>query len=170
MMSGVTNDGMVQIPAGRFAMGSADFYPEERPVHDVEVGAFRIDAHPVTVREFRRFVKATGYVTVAERPLDPDQYPDADPALLVPGSLVFRGARGPVDLSDNRNWWQWMPGACWHRPEGPGTDTYTRGRHPVTHVAYDDAAAYAAWAGKDSSTTTLDRQRVTVTAITWSAR
>jgi formylglycine-generating enzyme required for sulfatase activity len=141
-------DGMAWVPGGEFLMGSEDFYPEERPVRRVAVDGFFIDERPVTVRDFRRFVRETGHVTVAEQPPDPAMYPDADPSLLVPGSLVFRGARGPVDLDDNRNWWQWMPGACWHRPEGPGTDTYTRGRHPVTHVAYDDAAAYAAWAGK----------------------
>jgi formylglycine-generating enzyme len=141
-------DGMAWIPPGRFAMGSEDFYPEERPVHDVDVDGFWIDERPVTVREFRRFVKDTGHVTVAERPLDPDAYPDADPELLVPGSLVFHRSRGPVDLRDYRNWWSYVPGACWHRPEGPGSDTYTRGRHPVTHVAHEDAAAYAEWAGK----------------------
>jgi formylglycine-generating enzyme len=141
-------DGMAWIPPGRFAMGSEAFYPEERPVHDVEVDGFWIDERPVTVREFRRFVKETGYVTVAERPLDPVAYPDADPSLLVPGSLVFRPTRGPVDLRDYRNWWSYVPGACWHRPEGPGSDTYTRGRHPVTHVTHEDAAAYAEWAGK----------------------
>jgi formylglycine-generating enzyme len=139
---------MVRIPAGRFAMGSEDFYPEERPVHEVDVDGFWIDERPVTVREFRRFVKETGYVTVAERPLDPEQYPDAEPALLVPGSLVFHPTRGPVDLRDYRNWWRYVPGACWHRPEGPGSDTYTRAGHPVTHVAHEDAAAYAEWAGK----------------------
>ena len=141
-------EGMARIPAGTVRMGSADFYPEERPVRDVEVGAFWADPAPVTVREFRRFVKETGYVTVAERPLDPADYPDADPSLLVPGSLVFTPTRGPVALDDVRSWWRYVPGACWHRPEGPGSDTYTRGRHPVTHIAHEDAAAYAAWAGK----------------------
>ena len=93
-------------------------------------------------------MKATGYVTVAERPLDPADYPDADPAALVPGSLVFHPTRGPVDLDDVRNWWSYVPGATWQRPEGPASDTYTRGRHPVTHIACEDAEAYAAWAGK----------------------
>ena len=93
-------------------------------------------------------MRATGYVTVAERPLDPADYPDADPSLLVPGSLVFTPTRGPVALDDVRSWWRYVPGACWDRPEGPGSDTYTRGRHPVTHIAHEDAAAYAAWAGK----------------------
>ena len=91
---------MTRIPGGTFLMGSADFYPEERPVHRVSIDGFWMDSRPVTVEEFRRFVKSTGYVTVAERPLDPAEYPDADPALLVPGSLVFRRTDGPVDLRD----------------------------------------------------------------------
>jgi len=94
--------GMTWIPGGAFAMGSDAFYPEERPVRRVEVEGFWIDRHPVTVAQFGRFVAETGYVTVAERPLDPADYPDADPADLVPGSLVFRKTRGPVDLGDVR--------------------------------------------------------------------
>jgi formylglycine-generating enzyme len=133
-------------------MGSARFYPEERPVHRASVPGFWMDTHPVTVEEFRRFVKATGHVTVAERPPERDDYPDADPDLLVPGSLVFRRAAGPVDLRDYRNWWAYVPGACWRHPEGPGSDCRRRERHPVTHVAYPDAQAYAAWAGKELPT------------------
>jgi len=140
--------GMMLVPGGTFAMGSDAFYPEERPVHRVTVDAFWMDRAPVTVAEFRRFVKATGYVTVAERPLDPVDYPDADPDLLVPGSLVFHPTRGPVDLRDVSHWWHYVPGTRWDRPEGPGTDTYTRARHPVVHVACEDAEAYASWAGK----------------------
>src|SRR3954451_9429157 len=136
---------MNRIPGGSFAMGSEDFYPEEAPVRRVEEERLWIDERPVTVRQFRRFVRQTGCLTVAEPPLDPGLYPDADPALLQPGSLVFRPARAPVDLSDYRNWWRYTPGASWERPEGPGSDTYTRGRHPVTQVAYEDAEAYAAW-------------------------
>ena len=139
---------MTRVDGGSFLMGSEDFYPEEGPVRRVEVEGFWIDEHPVTVAEFRRFVKATGYVTVAERPLDPADYPDAEPSALVPGALVFRPSRGPVDLRDFRNWWAYVPGTTWQRPEGPASDTYTRGRHPVTQVAYEDAQAYAAWAGK----------------------
>ena len=136
---------MTWIPGGTFRMGSADFYPEERPVHRVTVDGFWMDRHPVTVKEFERFVTATGYVTVAERPLVRADYPDADPDLLVPGSLVFQPTQGPVDLSDYRNWWAYVPGACWGRPQGPGTGGRARGSHPVTHVAYEDAEAYAAW-------------------------
>jgi sulfatase modifying factor 1 len=139
---------MAWVPGGSFRMGSEEFYPEERPVRDVDVEGFWIDEHPVTVAEFRRFVKATGHVTVAERAPDRADYPDADSHLLVPGSLVFRPSRGPVDLRDVRNWWAYVPGACWRRPEGAASDVYTRARHPVVHVAYEDAEAFAAWAGK----------------------
>ena len=129
-------------------MGSADFYPEEAPARRVEVEGFWIDERPVTVAEFRRFVKATGHVTVAERAPEPADFPDADRAMLVPGSLVFHPTRGPVDLRDFHSWWSYVPGAFWQRPEGPCSDVYTRARHPVTQIAYDDALAYAAWAGK----------------------
>jgi len=135
---------MTWIPGGTFAMGSGAFYPEERPVHPVTVDGFWMDERLVTVAEYRRFVTATGYETVAQRPLDPADYPDADPALLGPGSLVFQPTTGPVDLRDYRNWWAYVPGADWRHPFGPGSDCRGRERHPVTHVAYEDAAAYAA--------------------------
>jgi sulfatase modifying factor 1 len=141
-------DDMVELSGGSFLMGSDRFYPEERPVRRVRVEPFAIDTRPVTVAEFRRFVKATGHVTVAEQAPDPADFPDADPGQLVPGSLVFRATRGPVDLRDFRNWWSYKPGVTWRAPEGPGSNTYERARHPVTHVAYEDARAYAAWAGK----------------------
>ena len=143
---------MTWVPGGTFQMGSADFYPEERPVRTVAVDGFWMDEHPVTVAEFRRFVRETGYVTVAERPLDPAQYPDADPALLVPGSLVFYPTHGPVDLRDVSRWWRYTPGAYWRRPRGPGSTLQGMDRHPVTHVAAADADAYAAWAGKELPT------------------
>src|SRR3954451_23080493 len=141
-------EGMAWIPAGSFLMGSDDFYPEEAPARGVELEGFWIDERPVTVADFRRFVKATGHVTVAERAPDAADFPDADPKQLVPGSLVFHPSRGPVDLRDFRNWWSYRPGAAWRAPEGPGSNTYERARHPVTHIAYEDAQAYAAWAGK----------------------
>lgn len=110
------------VSPGTFAMGSEEFYPEERPVHRVEFDGFWVDEHPVTVADLRGFVKATGYVTWAERKPDPEVYPDADPALLAPGSLVFRATSGPVDLRDVRNWWEWTPVAFWRRPEGPASN------------------------------------------------
>jgi hypothetical protein len=134
---------MLWVPGGSFRMGSADFYPEERPVHRVTVDGYWIDVHPVTVAGFRRFVKATGHVTSAETAPDPADYPGADPELLVPGSLVFQPTSGPVALNDFRNWWAWVPGADWRHPEGPGSTLDGRQRHPVTHVAYADALAAA---------------------------
>ena len=104
------------------------------------------------MRQFRRFVKATGYVTLAERPLDPADYPEADPELLVPGALVFHRTRGPVDLDEYRNWWSYVPGASWRHPEGPDSDLNGRERHPVTHVAWEDVEAFAAWIGKELPT------------------
>ena len=144
--------GMAWIPEGEFLMGSEDFYPEERPVHRVAVDGFWIDEHPITVAQFRRFVKATGYVTWAEKAPDPADYPDAMPELLVPGSIVFTGSTGPVDLSDSQSWWSWIPGAQWRHPEGPESTLHGRERHPVTHIAHRDASAYAAWAGKELPT------------------
>ncbi len=151
--TGTTNTkNMAWIPGGSFLMGSEEFYAEERPVHEVAVNGFWIDERQVTVAEFRRFVKATGYVTVAERPLDPVDYPDADPTMLVPGSLVFHRTRGPVNLNDYRNWWAYVPGASWRHPEGPGSTLDGRDRHPITHVTAEDAEAYAAWVGKELPT------------------
>ena len=102
----------------------------------------------MTNTEFSKFVRKTGYVTVAERDLNPADYPGAPPENLVPGALVFHMTPGPVNLSDYSQWWRWTPGACWKHPEGPGSSIDSRPDHPVVHVAYEDAAAYAAWAGK----------------------
>ena len=143
---------MAWIPDGTFVMGSEDFYPEERPLRTVEVRGFWMDERPVCLAEFARFIQETGYETVAERSLDAARYPDVDPALLVPGSLVFRKAAGPVDLSDVRNWWAYVPGARWDRPEGPNSDVEGRQEHPVTQVALEDAQAYAIWAEKELPT------------------
>ncbi len=143
---------MVELPAGRFRMGSDRFYPEERPEREVSVDGFWIDRHPVTVAEFRRFVKATDHVTWAEHAPVADDYPDAAPELLVPGSLVFLKTSGPVDLHDHLNWWRWAPGADWRHPDGPESTVGGRERHPVTHVSHGDAVAYAEWAGKSLPT------------------
>jgi formylglycine-generating enzyme required for sulfatase activity len=143
---------MVELPGGTFRMGSDRFYPEERPVRETHVEAFAIDPHPVTVEEFGRFVEATGYVTWAEKPAKRRRLPGCRPSRLVPGSLVFQKTAGPVDLRDFRNWWAWTPDADWRHPEGPGSDVTGRQLHPVTHVAYADAAAYAEWAGKSLPT------------------
>ncbi|HTW53053.1 MAG TPA: formylglycine-generating enzyme family protein [Stellaceae bacterium] len=143
---------MTWIPGGGFLMGSNNFYREERPVHREMVDGFWIDTHPVTNARFRRFVDATGYVTLCERPPDPAAYPDADPALLAPGSLVFRQPPGPVSLRDNRAWWEYVPGADWRHPEGPDSTIDDRDDHPIVHIAYEDAVAYGAWAGKELPT------------------
>jgi len=142
-------DRMAWIEGGEFSMGDERFYPEERPVRRVSVEGFWMDEHPVTAADFRRFVRETGYVTVAERPLDAAAYPDALPELLVPGSLVFRRTDRPVDLRDFTQWWEYVPGASWRRPQGPGSTINGRDRHPVVHVAFEDAQAYASWVGKE---------------------
>ncbi|QTX06234.1 SUMF1/EgtB/PvdO family nonheme iron enzyme [Agromyces archimandritae] len=128
-------------------MGSDAHYPEEAPAHPAHVAPFRIAAAQVTNREFARFVRETGYRTVAEHPLDPAAYPGAPAENLVPGSMVFTGTPGPVDLRHLSQWWVWMPGANWRRPFGPGSSIGDRPEHPVVHVAAEDAEAYAAWAG-----------------------
>ena len=143
---------MVSIAGGTFSMGSSDFYPEERPVHRVAVDGFWMDAHPVTNAEFAPFVDATGYVTVAERVPNPADYPGVDPTLLVPGSLVFRRPPYRVSLKNYRQWWTYVPGACWKHPEGPASNLDGRENHPVVHIAYEDAEAFARWAGKQLPT------------------
>lgn len=143
---------MVWIPGGEFDMGSQDFYVEEQPVHRVRVDGFWMDKFLVTNAQFGAFVDATGYETVAERTPDPALYPDADPSLLVPGSLLFRKTSGPVDLNNYRLWWAFVPGADWRHPWGPESDLRGKDWYPVTHVAYEDAATYAAWAGKELPT------------------
>ena len=143
---------MVCIPGGAFLMGSDRHYPEERPAHRVEVSSFWIDECAVTNAEFADFVAATGYLTLAERPLDPALYPGVDPNAVIPGSAVFHMTDGPVDTGDISNWWRYVPGACWHAPEGPGSSFEGRTAHPVVHVAFEDAEAYAAWADKSLPT------------------
>ena len=143
---------MAEIPGGSFRMGSSAFYPEEGPVREVYVDEFLIDRAPVTVAEFERFVAETGHVTLAERPPAPDDYPDADPDLLVEGSAVFHPTSGPVPLNDPSLWWAYVPGASWRHPWGPKSDNTGRADHPVSHVAYEDACAYASWADKELPT------------------
>jgi formylglycine-generating enzyme len=145
-------DAMVRIPGGCFVMGSDRHYPEEAPAHRVEVDAFWIDRAPVTNVAFRRFVGATGYVTVAELAPDPSQYPGARPEMLRAASLVFRKTRGPVDTRDWSQWWELRAGADWRHPYGPGSNLLGLDDHPVVHVAYADALAYARWAAKDLPT------------------
>jgi sulfatase modifying factor 1 len=139
---------LVELPGGAFRMGSTSFYPEEAPIHTATVGPFAVERHPVTNAQYGEFVAATGYVTIAERPIDPAQYPGANPDDLVPGALVFRPTAGPVDLRDWRQWWHWIPGACWRHPSGPGSDVADKADHPVVAIAYPDAVAYAHWAGR----------------------
>ncbi len=148
----LTVKGMVLVPGGTDTIGSLDFYAEERPLHDVSVADVWMDEHPVTNAQFRRFVKDTGHVTVAERPPDPDDFHGADPADLVPGSQVFVGTTGPVPLDDWTRWWAWVPGAYWRQPEGPGSTLHGRDLHPVVHIGFEDALAYARWSGKSLPT------------------
>jgi sulfatase modifying factor 1 len=149
---GVSLDDMVRIEGGSFLMGSDHHYPEERPAHKVAVDGFWIDRHAVTNRDFARFVDATGHVTMAEKPADPADYPGADPAMLAPASVVFMPPPGRVDLRNHYNWWQYVPGADWRHPRGPDSSLEGLDDHPVVHVAYEDALAYAQWAGKDLPT------------------
>jgi len=139
---------LIALPGGDFRMGSAGFYPDEAPVHTATVAAFAIERHPVTNAQYAEFVADTGYVTVAERPLDPALYPGVAAADLLPGALVFVPTAGPVDLNDWRQWWDWAPGACWRHPFGRASGIEDRLDHPVVQVAYPDAHAYAQWAGR----------------------
>ncbi|HEX7273206.1 MAG TPA: formylglycine-generating enzyme family protein [Casimicrobiaceae bacterium] len=143
---------MVWIPPGTFMMGSDQHYPEEAPTHKVTVNGFWMDRHTVTNREFKHFVEATGHVTLAERPASAADYPGAKPELLVPSSVVFRKPQPTVDLSNKYEWWLYVPGADWRHPRGPGSSLQGLWKHPVVHVAFADAEAYAKWAGKELPT------------------
>jgi formylglycine-generating enzyme required for sulfatase activity len=143
--------GMVWIPGGTFMMGSDHHYSEEGPAHLVNVDGFWMDQYAVTNKQFQRFVKQTGYLTLAERPPNPEDYPEALPELLVPGSLVFQQPKHPVDLRIC-SWWAYVRGANWRHPAGPGSSIKGRENYPVVHVAYEDALAYAEWAGKSLPT------------------
>lgn len=138
---------MVWIPGQTATLGSDEHYPEEGPSHDVNADGFWIQPYQVTNARFAQFVSDTGYRTIAERPLKPDDYPGAPPENLHPGSMVFRRTPGPVDLKHLSQWWTWTPGACWNHPRGPRSGITGRDHHPVVHIAFDDAQAYADWAG-----------------------
>lgn len=142
-------EGMVWVPGGTFWMGCDDCeMPDALPVHLVEVDGFWMDQTPITNRQFEHFVKATRYVTVAERTPDPKDYPGAPPENLVAGSAVFTQPPQDVPLDNYFQWWRYVPGASWRHPEGPGSTTAGREDHPAVHIAWDDAVAYGEWAGK----------------------
>ena len=145
-------EGMVRIPCGTFLMGSDSHYPEEAPVHRVSVDSFLIDRTPVTNRQFKQFVRATGYITSAEIPPDPTYYPGALPHMLFAGSLVFTPPKHPVDLRDWSQWWDFIRDADWRHPYGRKSNINALDHYPVVHVSHDDAAAYAKWAGKELPT------------------
>jgi formylglycine-generating enzyme len=140
------------VPGGTFRMGSDKHYPEEAPVHRVTVDGFWMDSTPVTNRRFREFVEATGYVTFAEIAPKPEDYPGALPHMLKAGSLVFVAPDHPVDLTHFSNWWSFKFGANWRRPYGKDSSIRGLDDHPVVHISYRDAEAYAAWAGKQLPT------------------
>ena len=154
----VIPQGMTLIPSGTFTMGgrSEQAYRDEFPNHEVKVSAFLMDETEVTNAQFKAFVEATGYVTVAERDIDwevmKQQVPQGTPkpadSLLAAGSLVFKKTDAPVNLNDYAQWWVWTVGANWKHPEGPGSDIDARMNHPVVHISWEDASAYAKWAGK----------------------
>ncbi|MDO7835759.1 formylglycine-generating enzyme family protein [Sphingobium sp. HBC34] len=140
------------IDGGTFQMGSDRFYPEEAPVRTVRVDGFWIDETPVTNRDFAAFVAATGHRSFAEIPPDPKDYPGMDPSLAVAGSLLFQRTAGPVDLDDYSQWWTFSTGTDWRHPHGPDSSIAGIEDHPVVHIAYQDAEAYAKWAGKSLPT------------------
>jgi len=143
---------MIFVPGSTFLMGSDNHYPEEAPAHSVTVDGFWIDQYAVTNEQFERFVEKTNYVTWAERPPRAEDYPGAKPEMLRPASVVFRKPNGRVDLRNHYNWWTYIPGADWRHPEGPTSSIDNRPQHPVVHIAYEDAEAYAKWIGKDLPT------------------
>ena len=141
-------NGMIWIPSGTFRMGSDEGQADEKPVHRVTLDGFWLDQFEVTNERFEQFARATGYLTVAERKPDPKDFPDAPPENLVPGAIVFTPPPGEVPLDNHFIWWRYVPGANWRHPEGPSSDLKGLEKHPVVHIAWFDAMAYAKWAGK----------------------
>src|SRR5687767_6820962 len=141
-------NGMVWIPGGVFRRGSDQGQSDEKPVREVSVEGFWMDITEVTNGDFERFVRATGYVTVAERQPDAKDYPDVPRDKLVAGAIVFTPPSGEVPLDNHFIWWRYLPGANWRHPEGPESNLDGRERHPVVQVCWEDAQAYARWAGK----------------------
>ncbi|TJZ52543.1 formylglycine-generating enzyme family protein [Sphingobacterium olei] len=146
-ISGEDKVKMILIPGGEFRMGSADF-DDAQPVHNVGLSSFWMDEHEVTNAQFKIFVESTGYVTLAERPLDPTDFPGVDPRMLVPGSAVFSVPKNVQGLTNHLQWWEYVPDANWRQPEGPNSSIIGKENHPVTQLAYQDAEAYAKWVGK----------------------
>ena len=148
-----TRNDMIRVPGGTFRMGSDRHYAEEAPSHRATVDAFWMDRTPVTNAQFRAFVEATGHVTFAEIAPDPKDYPGALPHMLRAGSLIFNPPAQPVvDIRNWGQWWKFQFGATWRKPYGSGSSIKGLDDHPVVHVAYHDAVAYAAWAGKSLPT------------------
>lgn len=147
MGAGVDESPMVLVPGGAYEMGSLEF-PDSKPIHKVKVDSFWMDEHEVTNTQFKKFVDSTGYLTVAERPLDPKDFPGANPADLVPGSIIFSPPGHPVSLDNPMQWWRYVKGASWKHPMGEGSTIEGKEQQPVVHVCYEDAEAYAKWVGK----------------------
>ena len=169
--SGAAPEGMTWIPPGEFSMGSnEEAFTDARPIHRVRLKGFWMDRTEVTNEEFAKFTSITGYQTVAERKPRPEDYPGAPPENLVPGSIVFSPPTKAVPLDDHYRWWSFVPGANWRHPEGPKSTITGREKHPVVHISYEDALAYAKWIGKRLPTEAefewaarggLDRKRYT---------
>ena len=145
-------DAMAWIPGGTFRMGSDDFFPEEKIVESVTVDGFCLEKTEVTNAQFAEFVKATGYVTVAERPLSKKQFPELPDDQRLPGSLVFAMPSPEETEVPMLSWWHWLPGADWRHPQGPDSDIQGKENYPVVQISYEDAKVYADWAGKQLPT------------------
>jgi len=147
-IAALPHHGMVWVPGGDFAQGDT-VYPEEGPVSKAHVGGFWMDSHEVTNAEFTAFVHATGYVTQAEKPVDPDTHPGLAPDMLKPGAMVFFMPKSVEGMENISQWWRYVPGADWRHPAGPGSSIVGRESYPVVEVTHDDALAYARWKGRD---------------------